>query len=99
MRQVGVGFSALALIDWAITQFVVLPKMTEDARKNMYAGFASTPYPYLISGALVCVALWFTFSYRGPLTSQGRRLAAFVMAIAAICAMLKILAIRLTWHI
>jgi len=55
-RQIAVAIPILALLNWAIFQFGILPKMTEQERKAIYAGWMSTPYPYVISLAFVCAA-------------------------------------------
>jgi len=73
--------------------------MTEQDRKGIYAGWMSTPYPYAVSVALICAAIWFVFLYRGSYSTQGRRVAAFAMALGASCGILIILVIRITWHI
>ena len=99
LRQVAVAIPILALLNWAIFQFGILPKMTEQERNEIYAGWMSTPYPYVISLAFICAAIWFVFSYRGRYSTQGRRVAAFGMALGAMCGMLLILVIRITWHI
>jgi hypothetical protein len=98
-RQVAVVIPILALLNWAIFQFGILPKMTEQERNAIYAGWMSTPYPYVISLGLVFAAIWFVFSYRGRFSTQGRRIAAFGMALGTVCGMLLILVIRITWHI
>jgi len=98
-RQVAVGIPILALLNWGIFQFGILPKMPEQERKGIYAGWMSTPYPYVISLAFVCAAIWFAFSYRGRSSTHGRRIAAFGMALATVCGMLLMLVIRSTWHI
>jgi hypothetical protein len=98
-RQVTVGIFVLALLNWAFLQFAALPNMSEQERRAIYSGGMSTPYPYAISVALICAAIWFAFSYHGHYSTQGRRIAAFGMALAGLCGMLMILVIRLTWHI
>lgn len=98
-RLVAVAVPMLALLNWAIFQFALLPKMTEQERKGIYAGWMSTPYPYAVSVALVCATMWFVFWYRGRYSTHGIRIAAFAMAVGALSGMLMILVIRLTWHI
>ncbi|HXR32202.1 MAG TPA: hypothetical protein VN830_00730 [Verrucomicrobiae bacterium] len=99
LRQVAIAVPILGLVNWAIFLFAFLPKMTEQDRKGIYAGWMSTPYPYAGSIALICAAIWFVFLYRGSYSTQGRRVAAFAMALGASCGMLIILVIRITWHI
>jgi hypothetical protein len=94
-----VGIPILALLNWGIFQFEILPKMPEQERKDIYAGWMSTPYPYVISLAFVCAAIWFAFSCRGRFSTHGRRIAAFGMALATVWGMLLMLVIRSTWHI
>jgi hypothetical protein len=98
-RLVAVAVAMLALVNWAIFQFAALPKMTEQERRGIYAGWMSTPYPYAISVVLICAAIWFAFWYRGRFSTHGIRIAAFGMAVGALFGMLMILMIRLTWHI
>ena len=97
-RQVAVAVPILGLLNWAIFQFG-MSRMTEQERRGIYAGWMSTPYPYAISVALVCTAIWFVFFYRGRYATHGRRITAFAMALGALCGMLMILVIRVTWHI
>jgi hypothetical protein len=98
-RQVAVAVPLLGLCNWALLQFVMLPEMAEEQRRRLYLGSVLTPYLYGISIAFVCFAVWFVFSYRGPLATHGRRIAVFAMALGSVCGMLMILVIRLTWHI
>ena len=98
-RQIAVGILILAILNWAICQFGLLPNMAEQDRREIYAGWMSTPYPYVISLVFVCGAAWFVFSYRGRYSTHGRRVAAFVMALGALGGMLTILLIRVSWHI
>jgi len=98
-RQIAVAIPILAFLNWAIFQFEILPKMTSQERNEIYAGWMSTPYPYLISLAFICAAVWFVFSYRGRYSTQGRRIAAFGMALGTVCGMILILVVRITWHI
>ena len=65
LSHVAVAVTALGLINWAALQFVVLPTMQEEQRKRLYAGWPSTPYPYVISCAFVLFAVWFVFFYQG----------------------------------
>jgi hypothetical protein len=99
MRHIVVAVPILGLLNWAILQFAVLPGMTEQHRTGIYSGWMSTPYPYAASVALICAAVWFVFSYRGRYATPGRRITAFAMALGALCGMLMILVIRVTWHI
>ena len=98
-RQIAVAIPILAFLNWAIFQFEILPRMTDEERSGIYAGWMSTPYPYLISLAFICAAVWFVFSYRGRYSTQGRRIAAFGMALGTVYGMILILVIRVTWHI
>lgn len=91
LRQVAVAIPVLALLNWAIFQFGFLPKMTEQERNGICDGWMSTPYPYVISVALVCTAIWFVFFYRGRYATHGRRITAFAMALGALCGMLMIM--------
>jgi hypothetical protein len=99
LRQVAIGVPVLGLLDWAFLQFVALPNMTERQRALLYSIWDSTPYLYAITLAFVGFAIWFVFFYRGPLMTQGRKIAIFGMALGSVCGMLMILVIRLTWHI
>lgn len=89
----------LGLLNWAILQFALLPGMTEQERRGIYAGWMSTPYPHVSSVVLICTAIWFVFSYHGRYSTHGRRIAAFAMVLGALGGMLMILVIRLSWHI
>jgi len=99
MRHVAIAIPILGLLNWAFLQFAALPGMTEQERGGLYSGWMSTPYPYGVSVLLVCAAAWFVFSYRGHYSTHGRRIAAFGMALGALCGMLMVLVIRITWHI
>ena len=99
LRQVGVAVPILGLLNWAILQFAILPRMTEQERRGLYSGWMSTSYPYLVSFALICAAVWFVFSYRGRYSTNGRKITAFAIAVGALCGMLMVLLIRMTWHI
>jgi len=98
-RKIAIAISVLAFLNWVGLQFVFLPKMTQQERTQIYAGWMSTPFPYAISLALICIAIWFAISYRGRYSTRGRRIAAFGMAIGALGGMLLILVIRATRHI
>ena len=99
LRQVGVAVPILGLLNWAILQFAILPRMTEQERRGLYSGWMSTPYPYLVSFAVICAAVWFVYFYRGRYLTHGRRIAAFAMALGAVCGFLILVLVRLTWHI
>lgn len=98
-RQVAAGIFLLALLNWALLQFIALPNMSEHDRKEIYAGWISSPYSYAIAFALILALGWFAFSYRGRYSTHGRRIAAFGMAVAGLCGMLLIIVVRVTWHI
>lgn len=70
LRQISVGVLAIGLFGWTWSQFVILPELTVGQRKQLYSGWYSTPYSYVISFVLTCFAMWFVFRYRGPLTTQ-----------------------------
>ena len=97
-RQVAVGIQILGLLNWAFLQFAALPNMSIQERKEMYSGWMSTPYPYALSVLGICALIWFAFFYGGRHSTHGRRIAAFAMALGALCGMLIILAVRLTWR-
>ncbi len=99
MRQVAIGVPVLGLLDWAFLQFIALPNMTDRQRALLYSAWDSKSYVYFLSLAFVGFAIWFVFIYRGPLMTQGRRIAVFGMALGAVCGILMIFVIRLTWHI
>jgi hypothetical protein len=99
MRQVAIGVPVLGLLDWAFLQFIALPNMTDRQRALLYSVWDSKPYLYVLSLAFVGFAIWFVFFYRGPLMTQGRKIAVFGMALGAVCGMLMIFVIRFTWHI
>ena len=98
-RHITVAIPILSLFNWAILQFAVLPNMTEQQRRGIYPEWMSTPYPYAISFALICAAIWFVFSYQGRYSTHGNRIAVFAMVLAGFCGMLILLIIRLTWRI
>jgi hypothetical protein len=98
-RQVAVGIFVLTLLNWAFLQFIALPGMSEHDRKEIYTGWISSPYSYAISVALILAFGWFAFSYRGRHSTHGRRIAAFAMALGAVCGFLILVLIRLAWHI
>jgi hypothetical protein len=99
MRQVAIGVPTLGILDWAFLQFIALPNMTDRQRALLYSVWDSKPYLYVFIVAFVGFAIWFVFFYRGPLMTQGRKIAVFGMALGAACGMLMIFVIRLTWHI
>jgi hypothetical protein len=99
MRQVAVAVPILGLLNRAILKFALLPGMTAQERRRIYSVWLSTPYPYAVSAALICAAVWFVFSYRGRYSAHGRKIAAFAMAVGALCGMLIVVLIRATWHI
>jgi hypothetical protein len=98
-RQVAAGIIVLALLNWALLQFVGLPNMSEQDRRGIYAGWMSTLYPYAISVLFIFAFVWFAFFYRGRHSTHGRRIAAFGMAFGALCGLVMIFVIRLTWRI
>src|SRR5580765_8168824 len=98
-RQVAVGIFLLTLLNWAFLQFIALPNMSEHDRKEIYAGWISSPYSYAISVALILAFGWFAFSYRGRHSTHGRRIAAFGMALAGLCGILLIIVVRVSWRI
>jgi hypothetical protein len=99
LRQVAIVVPILGFLNWAVFQFLILPPMPEEQRQRLYAGWASTPYPYAVSLAFILFAAWFVFFYRGRVSTHGRRIAVFAMAFGALCGMLMIFAIRTVWHI
>lgn len=99
MRQVAIGVPALGLLDWAFLQFIALPNMTDRQRALFYSAWDSKPYLYVLSLGFIGFAIWFVFFYRGPLMTPGRKIVVFGMALGAVCGMLMILVIRLTWRI
>ena len=99
LLQVGIGVPVLGFLNWALLQFLILPEMPEEQRKQLYAGWASTPYPYAMSFAFILFAAWFVFYYRGRFSTHGRKIAVFATAIGALCGIVMILAIRAVWHI
>ena len=98
-RQVAACIFLLALLNWAFLQFIALPNMSEHDRKEIYAGWISSPYSYAIAVALILAFGWFAFSYRGRHSTHGRRIAAFAMALAGLWGMLLIVVVRVTWRI
>src|SRR5262245_27653311 len=86
LRQVSIAIPVLALINWAWLHFAVLPSMTGDQRRRLYSGWGSTPYPYALSVAFICFAIWFVFSYRGKFATRGRKIGVFAMALGSLCA-------------
>ena len=98
-RQVAVAVAIVGLLNWAILQFATLPDMTEQERAGLYAGWMSTPYPYVISVVLIAATLWFALLYQGQYGTHGKRIAAFGMALGGIAGMAIILIIRRSWHI
>jgi hypothetical protein len=73
--------------------------MTQKQRQMMYSGWLSTPYPYAVSLAFVAFSVWFVFFYRGRLSTHGRKIATFGMALAALGGMVVILVSRIVWQI
>lgn len=98
-RQISVAVAILWIFSWIVSQFVILPHMTQQERTGIYAGWMSTPYPYVISLSLILGACWFAFLYRGRYATHGRRIFAFGMALGGIGGMLMILLLRASWHI
>jgi len=98
-RPVAVGIFLLTLLNWVFLQFIALPNMSEHGRKEIYAGWISSPYSYAISVALILAFGWFAFSYRGRHSTRGRRIAAFGMALAGLCGMLLIIVVRVSWRL
>jgi hypothetical protein len=45
-RQVAFGIFLLAILNWALLQFVALPNMSEQDRKGIYTGWIFSPYSY-----------------------------------------------------
>jgi len=82
-RQVAAGTFVLALLNWTFLQFVALPNMSEQERREIYAGWPSAPSFYAISVAIIFAFVWFAFFYRGRHSTHGRRIAAFGMALGA----------------
>jgi hypothetical protein len=99
LRQVTIAVPILGLFNWAMLQYVVLPAMPEDRRKQLYAGAASSPYLYGASLAFVVFAAWFVFRYQGRFARHGRKVAVFGMALGSVCGMIMIMAIRAYWQI
>ena len=98
-RQVTVAVLILGLANWAVLQYALLPRMTNDERKAIYSGWMSTPYPYLISIVWLATATWFLVFYHGRFTTHSRRIAVFGMTLGAMSGLLLILVIRIAWHI
>jgi hypothetical protein len=98
-RQVAVCTFLLTLLNWAFLQFIALPNMSERDRNEIYAGWISSPSSHAISVALILAFGWFAFSYRGRHSTHGRRIAAFGMALAALCGMLLTIVVRVSWRI
>lgn len=99
IRQVSIAIPLLAVLNWAVLQFAILPNMSEEQRKQLYPGWTSSPYAYALCFIFVGFAFWFVFLYRGILANHQRRLALFAMALGSIFGMLMISGIRLFWHI
>jgi len=99
IRQVAIAVPTLAILNWAVFQFAVLPNMSEEERRQLYPGWISSPYVYALCFIFIGFALWFVFLYRGTLATHERRIALFGMALGSFFGMLMISAIRLSWHI
>jgi len=99
LRHVAVIVPAFTLVAWVVFQFAILPNVTEGQREHLYSGSGSTPYLYAMNIAFICFAIWFVFSYRGPLATPERKTVIFAIALGSVCGMLLTIAIRLTWHI
>jgi hypothetical protein len=94
--QVSVAVLTLGVLNWAFLQFALLPGTREDERRQLYAGWLSTPYSYPLALGLSGFAFWFAFGYRGACSTHGRRIAAFGMGLAALAGMLLIFVARMT---
>jgi len=99
LRQIAQVIPVVAFFNWVVLQFALVPQMGEEERRNLYPPWLSTPFPYAVSLVFMCAALWFARFYRGRFATYGLKLSVFALALAALCGMAVILAIRLTWHI
>jgi hypothetical protein len=97
LRQIAIGVPAFGFVNWALLQFVFLPKMLQSQRDHLYAG--SNSYLYSLSIAFIIFAYWFTFRYRGQYATHGRKIVVFAMALGSLCGMIMMFAIRAYWHI
>ena len=89
----------LAILNWAILQFAILPNMTGDQRTQIYPKWMSAPYLYGIVLAFICFGFWFVFVYKGKLATHERKIGVFAMALGLLCGMLIVISIRAVWHI
>jgi len=98
-RQVALAVSVLGVLNWTVLQFAILPRLTEQERSGIYAGWMSTPYPYAACVAFMCAAAWYLTLYRGRYATHRGRIAVFAAGLGAFGGLLMILVIRITWHI
>jgi len=70
IRQVAIAVPILAILNWAVFQFAVLPNMSEEQRRQLYPGWISSPSVYALCFIFIVFALWFVFLYRGTLATH-----------------------------
>ena len=97
LRQVGAAVPLLALLDWTLCNFVLLPGMPEGQRRLLYS--ALNPYLSALSLMFVVFACWSVFRYHGRFSTHKTRLVMFALALSTLCGFLMIVVIRATWHI
>lgn len=99
LMHVAIAVGFLALVNWAVLQFGIMPNMPPEQREVLYSGLPSSPYVYAMSLAFLVFAAWFVFYYRGRFSTHTRRIVVFGMACGTIGGMILIVAIRTVWHI
>src|SRR5579863_7111347 len=99
LRQVSMAIPVVAFFNWVALQFALVPQMAESDRENLYPRWLATPYPYVISVIFMGFAIWLAFSYRGRLATHGLKLTVYALALAVLCGLAVILAIRITWGV
>lgn len=99
IRQIAIGIPALMLLNWAVLQFAVLPRMNELQRREIYPEWVPWHSLFVLCTVFIGFAFWFVFIYRGPVATPEKRSTLFAMALASLSGMLLIIALRHAWHI
>ena len=97
-KNVAIGIVLFAIANWAMSQFVIFPRMSLYQRESIRASLNHGVSSYLLTLGLIAFALFFVFYYRGRFGTHRNRIVVFAMATGAACGLVLSTILRVTWH-